>query len=108
MIVDAVSEKKGQNITVIDLRDITTAPCDFFVICSASSKIKINAIADNIERIMLNKINQSIWNQEGRDSNWRLIDFGNIVIHIFKSEIREYYNLEELWGDGKIEKIKLT
>ena len=74
------------------------------MICSASSKIHINAIADNIERIMLNKINQNIWNQEGRGSNWRLIDFGDIVIHIFKSEIREYYNLEELWGDGKIEK----
>ena len=104
MIIDAISEKKGQDITIIDLRDIKTAPCDFFVICSANSKIQINAIADNIEKIMLSKMNQHIWNQEGRNSNWRLIDFSDIVIHIFKSEVREYYNLEELWGDGKIEK----
>ena len=90
---------------MINLNDIINSPCSFFVICSASSKRQINSIADNIEKLLLDKVNLKIWNEEGRQSNWRLIDYVDIVIHILKEETREYYKLEELWGDGKINKI---
>ena len=90
---------------MINLNEIINSPCSFFVICSASSKRQINSIADNIEKLLLDKVNLKIWNEEGRQSNWRLIDYVDIVIHILKEETREYYKLEELWGDGKINKI---
>ena len=61
----------------------------------------INAIANNIEKLMLNQLKIKIWNQEGKNSNWRLIDYSDIVVHIFKTETRKYYNLEELWEDGE-------
>ena len=90
---------------MINLNEIINSPCSFFVICSASSKRQINSIADNIEKLLLDKVNLKIWNEEGRQSNWRLIDYVDIVIHVLKEETREYYKLEELWGDGKINKI---
>ena len=90
---------------MINLNEIINSPCSFFVICSASSKRQINSIANNIEKLLLDKVNLKIWNEEGRKSNWRLIDYVDIVIHILKEETREYYKLEELWGDGKINKI---
>ena len=105
MIIEGIKAKKGRNIVVINLNDIINSPCSFFVICSASSKRQINSIADNIEKLLLDKVNLKIWNEEGRQSNWRLIDYVDIVIHILKEETREYYKLEELWGDGKINKI---
>ena len=90
---------------MINLNEIINSPCSFFVICSASSKRQINSIADNIEKLLLDKLDLKIWNEEGRQSNWRLIDYIDIVIHILKEETREYYKLEELWGDGKINRI---
>ena len=105
MIIEGIKAKKGGNIVVINLNDIINSPCSFFVICSASSKRQINSIADNIEKLLLDKVNLKIWNEEGRQSNWRLIDYVDIVIHILKAETREYYKLEELWGDGEINKI---
>lgn len=105
MIIEGIKEKKGEDIILIDLNDIIHAPCSFFVICSANSKTQINAIANNIEKLMLNQLKIKIWNQEGKNSNWRLIDYSDIVVHIFKTETRKYYNLEELWEDGETEKI---
>ena len=105
MIVDGIKEKKGLDIMVIDLIEILNSPCSFFIICTARSQTQINAIADNIQKKLRENLNLSAWKEEGRASNWRLIDYSDIVIHIFKEETRSYYNLEELWGDGKINKI---
>lgn len=105
MIIEAIKEKKGSEIMILDLKDIPNSPCSFFVICSATSKTQINAIANNIEKLLLEKLNLKIWNQEGRSSNWRLIDYINIVVHILKDETRKYYKLEALWGDGIIKNI---
>ena len=105
MIIEGIKEKQGKNIVVINLNSIINSPCSFFVICSASSKRQINSIADNIEKLLLDKLDLKIWNEEGRQSNWRLIDYVDIVIHVLKEETREYYKLEELWGDGKINRI---
>ena len=106
MIIEAIQEKNGSDIVLMDLKGIINAPCSFFIISSAKSKTQINAIANNIEKALLEKLNIKIWNQEGRLSSWRLIDYLNIVIHIFQDKTRKHYNLEELWGDALIKKIQ--
>ena len=106
MIIDKIKEKKGLDIVVVDLINILNAPCSFFVICTAKSQTQINAIASNIQGKLKEELNLTAWKEEGRGSNWRLIDYSDVVIHIFKAETRTYYNLEELWGDGNIKKIK--
>ena len=105
MIIDAIKEKKGMEIIVIDLKSTTHAPSDFFVICSATSNTQINAIADNVVCFLKKISNLNIWQTEGRNSNWMILDYVNIVIHIFKEQTRYYYKLEELWEDGEIKKI---
>ena len=105
LIIDGIQEKKGHNITIIDFKKNLNAPCTYFVICSANSKTQINAIANNIEEILFKKMKLKKWHDEGRNSNWRLIDYSDIVIHILNEEARNYYNIEELWGDAIIEKI---
>jgi len=105
LIIKAIKEKKGRDIMIINLKDIMNSPCSFFVICSAKSKTQINAIANNIGKLLLEKCNLKIWSEEGRSSNWRLIDYVDIVVHILQDEAREYYKLEELWGDAIIKKI---
>ena len=105
MIVDGIQEKKGHNITIIDFKNNLNAPCTYFVICSANSKTQINAIANNIEEVLLKNLKLKKWHDEGKNSNWRLIDYSDIVIHILKGETRDYYNIEELWGDAIIENI---
>lgn len=106
MIIDGIKEKKGLDIMVIDLSEIYNSPCSFFVICTAKSQTQINAIANHIQKNIRENLNLTAWKEEGFTSNWRLIDYSDIVIHIFKEETRSYYNLEELWGDGKIKKIQ--
>tara|TARA_B100000530_G_scaffold335883_1_gene289086 strand:+ start:3213 stop:3533 length:321 start_codon:yes stop_codon:yes gene_type:complete len=105
LIVKAIKEKKGRDIMILNLQDIMNSPCSFFVICSATSKTQINAIANNIGKLLFEKFNLKIWSEEGRSSNWRLIDYVDIVVHILQDEAREYYKLEELWGDAIIKKI---
>ena len=105
MIIEGIKEKKGKNVTVINLDTISNSPCSFFVICSANSNTQINAIANNIEKLLLENMNLKIWKQEGRQSNWRVLDYFDIIIHIFKEETRQKYQLEELWADGIIQKI---
>tara|TARA_B100001758_G_scaffold214746_1_gene200009 strand:+ start:111 stop:455 length:345 start_codon:yes stop_codon:yes gene_type:complete len=106
LIIDGIREKKGQDIVLINLIEIINSPCSFFVICTAGSKTQINSIAQNIKKNLIEKVSVKIWREEGRDSNWRLLDYGDIIIHIFKQELRLFYQIEELWGDGKIKKYK--
>ncbi len=105
MIIEAVKEKKGTAITVINLDKINNSTCSFFVICSANSNTHINAIANNIEKLLFENLNLKIWKQEGRESNWRVLDYFDVIIHIFHEETRKKYQLEELWADGIIQNI---
>ena len=105
MIVEGIEEKKGEDVIIIDLRAIDNSPCSYFVICSATSTTHISAISNNIEKKLFKESNRKIWKQEGRGTNWQLLDYENIVVHIFKKETRKDYAIEELWGDGEIKKI---
>jgi len=107
VIVKGMQEKKAENITVVDLREIDNAVCDFFVISNANSNIQVNAIADSVEKETLEILNDKAWHKEGTDSSeWVLMDYVNVVAHIFQTPVRDFYALEELWGDAEITKIK--
>lgn len=107
VIVKGMQEKKADNITVIDLRDIDTAVCDFFVISNANSNTQVNAIADSIQKETLETLNDKAWRKEGTEtSEWVLMDYVNVVAHIFQTPVRDFYALEELWGDAKITSIE--
>ena len=103
-IADLILEKKGENIIIQDLRRVTSMT-DFFVICSADVDVQATAILKHIKDQL---VYQSIkpWHTEGTQSTWILLDFVDVVVHIFTKESRDFYGLERLWGDAKITEIK--
>ncbi|MBN1466741.1 ribosome silencing factor [candidate division KSB1 bacterium] len=104
-IADLILEKKGENIIIQDLREITSM-ADFFVLCSVDVEVQAKAIMEHIKDQLLY---QSIkpWHTEGNErSTWILLDFVDVVVHIFKRESRSFYGLEQLWGDAKTIEIK--
>lgn len=106
VIVKGMQEKKAENITVIDLRDIDNSVCDYFVISNANSNTQVNAIADSVQKETLDVLGDKAWHKEGSDSaEWILMDYVNVVAHIFQTPVRDFYALEELWGDAEIIKI---
>ena len=101
-IVKAIQEKKGENIKMLDLRDIDTAVTDFFVICHAQSDTQVDAIFRSIDEIVKKELGLDPYQIEGTDySNWILLDYVDVVAHVFREEIRDFYRLEELWADAK-------
>lgn len=107
LIVKGMQEKKAMDVVVMDLRHIKNAITDFFVICSGSSDPQIDAIADSVEEEVWKVTNQNPWQREGKMiKEWVLLDYVDVVVHIFKKERREFYDLEQLWGDAKITPIE--
>ena len=107
VIVKGMQEKKAENIKVVDLRDIDNAVCDYFVISNANSNTQVNAIADSVQHETLKTLNDKAWSKEGTEtSEWILMDYVNVVAHIFQTPVRDFYALEELWGDAEVTKIE--
>lgn len=105
LIVKGMEEKKASDIVVMDLRGIKNSFTDFFVICSGNSDTQIEAISDSIEELT-QKLKEKPWRSEGKDNKqWILIDYINVVAHVFLKDKRDFYGLEELWGDAKITRI---
>ena len=106
-IINGMQEVKGKDISVLNLKEIETAVCKYFVICSGTSNIHVSSISDNIRKFVSKEIKEKPWGTEGEDtSEWVLMDYSDIVVHVFQTQIREFYNLEDLWGDAKIRMIK--
>lgn len=100
-IVEAIQDKKGKNVCSLDLTGIGTSICDHFIICNADSTPNVLAIADNIEEEMLVKCNTKVLRQQGKENAfWIIMDYSDIVVHIFQTEYREFYRLEDLWADA--------
>lgn len=98
--VDAASDKKAADIMLLDIRDVTTI-ADYFVICSGNNSRQLQAIADNIDEV-LGKQGAHLFHREGiPESGWLLLDFGDVIVHIFGAKEREYYRLERLWSEAK-------
>jgi ribosome-associated protein len=103
-IIKAIQEKKGENIVSLDLRKIDEAVADFFIICEATSSPQVRAIADNVEELVKRECEESVYHQEGKqNSQWVLLDFVNIVVHVMNPESRKFYRLEEMWSDAVLQ-----
>lgn len=106
LLVEAIQNKKGSAITIIDLEKIESAPAAQFVICQGRSTSQVSAIADGIREDIQNKTGIKPFNYDGyKNSQWIVIDYGNIMVHVFLPEFREFYNLEDLWSDADIAEI---
>ena len=102
-IIDIIKDMKGINIMSLDFRKLENPICEYFVICTGSSDTHVNSIEKKITRKIEEQLKERPWSTEGKNiSNWLLIDYADIVIHIFKKESRDFYQLEELWGDARI------
>ena len=100
-------DKKAKNVCSLDLKEIGTSICDYFVICNADSTTNVLAIADNVEEEMIVKCNRKVHRMQGKENGfWIILDFSNIVVHIFQTEYREFYRLEDLWADAKTTKYE--
>lgn len=106
LAVKGMQERKGQEICVMDLREVGNSICDYFVICHGSSNTNVEAIAESVEDEVRNELGEKPWHREGlNNSEWVLLDYFNVVVHVFQKDIRDYYNLEDLWADAKLEYI---
>ncbi len=101
-VVEGIQELKGKNITILDLREVDSSVCQFFVICDGDSNIQVNAIGDSVEDYVLEKLNDKPYHIEGKENaEWILVDYVDVVVHVFQRPVREFYNLEGLWADAK-------
>lgn len=106
VITEALLEKQAQDITVLDVNGLTTL-ADKFVICHAQTDVQIKAIADNVQKETKEKLGEKAWKEEGRETRrWVILDYVNVVVHIFKKELREYYALERMWNDAPSRKVE--
>jgi iojap-like protein len=106
-IIDSIQDTKGEDIRILDLTNIENAAADYFIICSANSNTQVNAIAGNIERRVRNELKERPWHTEGEENAlWVLVDYISVVVHVFQKNIREYYDIEDLWSDAKVTMIE--
>lgn len=106
LVIEGMQEKKAKEIVSIDMRNIKNSVADFFIICHADSKTHIDAIAKSIEEFVYKKQKEDPCHKEGStNSEWLLLDYFNVVAHIFRHEQREYYGIERLWADAEIQRI---
>ena len=100
-IVSAIEDKKGKNIVSLDLSGFDGAVCSHFVVCNADSTTQVAAIADGIEEKVHEVLGENVWRVEGKQTGqWVAMDYVDVVVHIFQTELRDYYRLEELWADA--------
>lgn len=106
LIIESIQDRKGKDITIVDMSHIESAPSAMFIIASGSSTQNVGGIADSVRENVLEKSGQKPYNYEGyTQSEWIIIDYGSILVHIFLPRARERYNLEELWCDAVISNI---
>ena len=106
-IIKGIEEVKGNKIEILDLREIENTVCDYFVICNGTSNTQVNAIVNSIQKTVSKALKDKPWHIEGSDNaEWVLMDYVNVVVHVFQKHIREYYDIESLWGDAKITSIE--
>jgi len=106
-IIQGIENVKGQDIEILDLREIENTVCDYFIICNGTSNTQVNAIVNSIQKHVGKSIKEKPWHVEGSEnSEWILMDYVDVVVHVFQKHIREFYDIEGLWGDAKSVKIE--
>ena len=107
VIVKGMQEKKATDIVVMDLRKVKNAVADFFVVCSGNSDKQLDAITDSIDEQVFKALKENPWHIEGKNNKeWMLLDYIDVVAHVFRKDRREFYALERLWGDAEITEIE--
>lgn len=107
LAIHGIQEKKGNDIVRLDLRNIHSSVSDYFVICHADSTTQVKAIANSIEDEIFKATQQEPWRKEGLQyGEWILLDYVNVVVHVFRTDKREFYGVEDLWGDAEIKSYK--
>ena len=108
-ILKGIEEVKGKDVTLLDLRELDNTVCDYFVICNGTSNTQVNAIVNSIQKTVSREIKDKPWHVEGTENaEWVLIDYVNVVVHVFQKSIREYYDIEGLWGDAKTTAVPMS
>jgi len=106
-IIEGMREKKAQNIVQLDLTKISNRVADYFLVCNADNNRQVLAIADSIEDFTTRYCEEKPWHVEGRaNAQWVLMDYINVVVHVFLTDAREFYAIEHLWADAELTKIK--
>ena len=106
-IIKVIKQHKGKEVVSLDLREIETAICDFFIICHGTSNTHIASIAENVRKEISKQMKEKPWHTEGEaNKEWVLMDYFNVVVHIFNKEKRDFYKLENLWADADIKYIE--
>ena len=106
LILKGIDGVKGENIQLLDLREIDNTVCDYFVICSGNSNTQVNAISGSVQKVVSKELKDKPWHVEGQNnSEWILMDYVNVVVHVFQKHVREIYDIESLWGDAIITQI---
>lgn len=107
LIIEGMKEKKGENIMILNLTAIKNSIADFFIICSGTNENQLDAIAGAIEKKVHESIEEYPWHVEGKENKeWILLDYVNVVAHVFKKDRRSFYELEDLWGDAEITEVE--
>ncbi|MFM7466742.1 MAG: ribosome silencing factor [Crocinitomicaceae bacterium] len=105
-IVEGMQENKAKEIVVLDLRHLSSAVCDFFVVCSGESSTQVDGISNAVTRFTRKTLKEKPWHIEGKtNSEWILLDYISVVAHIFYKDARHFYQIEDLWSDAKREDI---
>ncbi len=108
-VIKGIEKVKGDNISILDLRNIENTVCDYFIICEGNSNTQVNAISGSVQKMVSKALKDKPWHVEGEsNAEWILIDYVNVVVHIFQKQVREFYDIESLWGDAKITSVQTT
>lgn len=106
-ILEGIQNLKGKNITLIDLESIHHTECSYFIICHGTSSTHVDSIAKSVESTVKENLETDVWHRDGyRNSIWILLDYGDVMVHVFQQKARDFYNLEGLWADAKIKTIE--
>ncbi len=106
-ILEGIQSLKGKDITLIDLESIHHTECGAFIICHGTSSTHVNSIAQSVEGTVKETLEMDVWHRDGyKNSLWILLDYGDVMVHVFQKEAREFYNLEGLWADAKRKTIE--
>jgi len=105
-IIKSIEDIKSEDVLLLDLREIENKSTDYFIICSGTSNTHVSSIANAVEREVSRELGERPWHVEGAEvAEWVLLDYINVVVHVFQKPIRDFYNIEDLWGDAKTTKI---
>ena len=107
LIIEGIENVKGDDIQLLDLRGIENNVCDYFILCTGNSNTQVDSIVNSIQKHVSKNIKDKPWHVEGHNgSQWILMDYVNVVVHVFQKQTRAFYDLESLWGDAKITQIE--